>query len=409
MSKPTLKNRPLLSALTHTLTLSPAGLMEQEEARYQDNDDGSITVHYLGESDGDGSHPFNDCDGNGKLISHLHGQHDEQCQALGLTELHEHNLSLIDEDSAEFRAAWIDYATDSVAFVTWANANHNAYTTYRQTSDLDNTGTPAYYRQRAADAFDGYRKYIDNQPLSRADVDVFEAEGMAIDLDHTVNFTHEAKEAVWQQLQLLNKIGTPDHVILDCFRHSSENWALKGEGVQCRFDTSSFAGVWVPDESATQEIDRRAPVYEIGYIQQNQATMVLGQSKGYTVMVDVEKNSPTEDSEYDSWSDAFEHLSTLRKAHVPSALAQVVDNAPTIALGRRRASEELARNAMDEYNSWANGEVYSTVSANLSNVAIEGHEPIWEENDFDSCCGYVGDAGAKDALAEIDGMIECAE
>jgi hypothetical protein len=42
--------------------------------------------------------------------------------------------------------------------------------------------------------------------------------------------------------------GDPYAVLLDCYDHGGRHWSLSGGGMQCQFDTSRAAGVWVPDE-----------------------------------------------------------------------------------------------------------------------------------------------------------------
>lgn len=46
----------------------------------------------------------------------------------------------------------------------------------------------------------------------------------------------------------------PDAVALDCYSHGGESWSLHGGGMQCQFDTTSYAGVWVPDACLLDEL-----------------------------------------------------------------------------------------------------------------------------------------------------------
>jgi len=43
-------------------------------------------------------------------------------------------------------------------------------------------------------------------------------------------------------------------VEIDKYEHSSVSYSVKGEGYQCRWDTSNTWAVWFPDESAMQDI-----------------------------------------------------------------------------------------------------------------------------------------------------------
>ena len=49
--------------------------------------------------------------------------------------------------------------------------------------------------------------------------------------------------------------GDPYAQLLACYEHGSQHWSLSGQGMQCRWDTSNKAGVWVPDEYLRKEIE----------------------------------------------------------------------------------------------------------------------------------------------------------
>lgn len=49
--------------------------------------------------------------------------------------------------------------------------------------------------------------------------------------------------------------GDRDACLLACYQHGGESWSLSGQGMQCRWDTSNSAGVWVPDPYLRIELD----------------------------------------------------------------------------------------------------------------------------------------------------------
>lgn len=49
--------------------------------------------------------------------------------------------------------------------------------------------------------------------------------------------------------------GDKDALMLDLYDHSGQSWSLSGGGMQCRWDTSRGAGVWVPDDSLRKQLD----------------------------------------------------------------------------------------------------------------------------------------------------------
>ena len=49
--------------------------------------------------------------------------------------------------------------------------------------------------------------------------------------------------------------GDPDAQVLACYDHGGQHWSLSGQGMQCRWDTSNKAGVWVPDKCLREQIE----------------------------------------------------------------------------------------------------------------------------------------------------------
>lgn len=49
--------------------------------------------------------------------------------------------------------------------------------------------------------------------------------------------------------------GDRDACLLACYQHGGQSWSLSGGGMQCRWDTSNSAGVWVPDDVLRKELD----------------------------------------------------------------------------------------------------------------------------------------------------------
>jgi hypothetical protein len=43
-------------------------------------------------------------------------------------------------------------------------------------------------------------------------------------------------------------------VLLDKYEHGQSVWSVAGEGMECKWDTSRDAGVWVPDDSCLEHI-----------------------------------------------------------------------------------------------------------------------------------------------------------
>jgi len=59
-------------------------------------------------------------------------------------------------------------------------------------------------------------------------------------------------EKMWSEPEFFP--GDPDAQLLSCYSHSGEHWSLSGHGMQCRWDTSNSAGVWVPGDCLSNEL-----------------------------------------------------------------------------------------------------------------------------------------------------------
>ncbi len=59
----------------------------------------------------------------------------------------------------------------------------------------------------------------------------------------------------WQDCVREGLIGDPYAVVLDCYEHGGQIWSLSGGGMQCRWDTTHGAGVWVPDSCLREDLD----------------------------------------------------------------------------------------------------------------------------------------------------------
>lgn len=186
----------------------------------------------------------------------------------------------------------------------------------------------------------------------------------------------------WEAGRADGSIGDVDVVSLDCYQHGGTSWSVSGQGMQCQFDTARGAGVWVPDDCARDEINRRAPVYQKGRISNNNGTR--GNLKFYVRTFkmrghDVLDFDDTVHPVFEEWYQAFQYLDALDVA-VTSGAAE----------GRYAAAFELARNACEEYTPWLNGDCYGFVVATFENIAEVGDDPEWEFVSSDECWGFIG-------------------
>lgn len=350
-----------------------------------------LVVGYLVHDD-DCSHPLDDCDGMGKIIgrgeyeTRNHSEH-EMFEALGLDRNGDTNFELVQD---EVNAAWEAYL-GTVSDDTWfeiakalgAVENDGPYTLREVfnkirdeliTVDIFNEGSVLYAIASAG----RYMTCVDptREQMTEA--------AKLLDFD-----PNEVMKVEYAKAWDAGKIGDRDAVLLDVYDHSGIAWSLHGGGTQCRWDTSGGAGVWVPDDCAREEIDRRAPIYAHAWIRAT--NWMPGRDKAYDLFAMVDGLHKLVESS-DDWSALWAKAQDFSGGKPADATA--------LALGRRRAARELAAQAVEEYNSWLSGDCYGCVVETFKNVAEPGEDPKWEQVDSDACWGYVGSDWAQKVLRE---------
>lgn len=322
-----------------------------------------IVVGYLSD-DSDCGNPMEDWDGQGKLFSahRWSNTHSEMQAALALDSDWSRDLGLVDDHKPRLRLAWIEKAMDSAAFQVWAEDTAGARASL----------SPAYYKRRARKLWDETDGEYNYRETSVQDFECFE----------------DARDHVWEELRSEGLIGDKDVVSLDCYEHGGQSWSVSGEGMQCRFDTANGGGVWVPDDSARAEVDRRAKVYAFGVIEKNGSWTRASGKLRFTAVLD-DAFGALRSEEFAEWHEAFAWLESKSK-RLRLARRQA-DRAMQDRRGRGRAAREIAREALGEYNTWLSGNCYGIVAATFTNVAGTGEEPEWEFVESDECWGFIGD------------------
>lgn len=353
------------SVLTKELNLpfKPSSTMDYHEAIVKTSSN-QLHVGYLVDDD-DCRNPLEDSCGMGQIYTAHRDSttHAEMQEALGLDSSWEPDLDLVVEFISEMRKSWITTAANSSEFKQWCDetAGNRAsftdkYYTYRARKQWELSDEEIFYGQESIGYFD---------------------------------FTHDVMLNFWQELKDSGKIGNLDAVALDCYEHGGQVWSLSGEGMSCRWDTSSDAGVWVPDESALEEVTRRAAIYAFGNVYCNNKT---GPYKRYEGIYRDKKGEILENSEeFQSWGEAFRWLESKTKGKTATE-AQLTK-------GRNRALRELAREAVNTYNRWLAGATFGAVQATFS-IKGSKEEQQYEFIESDECWGFIGEEHALDFLKD---------
>ena len=279
--------------------------------------------------------------------------------ALAVDPCFEPELTLVEDFDADFKKAWVEAASSSSEFADWVDSIY----TRRSKADRDQ----GYYRWHAFRYWSACQQRGLYRPRRVSDFD----------------FTENVKLDVWARLRSAGKIGNKHAILITAVNQqtlklSDHNlatglpqppaapWLCSGDHV-----------VWLPDQEAEVEIERRAKAYMFGQV--TGFVPASGKPVFYAVTDEAygSKSSPA----FDSFGSAFEWLSKLADSLTPSTSQDVVDQA------YYRARTEIAQDCIDLWNKWANGEVYGQVVSTFKNHGSPD-KPVWELIDSDSCWGY---------------------
>lgn len=179
----------------------------------------------------------------------------------------------------------------------------------------------------------------------------------------------------------------PFIVPLDAYVHSGMHVSISGEGMQCRWDTSSVCGFWVAEGYAEEEVSRRAAVYAFGKIVEQK----LKTKTWYSVHLDRPLKTQPANPVFDNWADAFKCLENLKLKKVTKAQTR---------LGYERATREFCSGVLEAYNNWLAGDCWGVIS-----LVVDAEGNMIGESD--ECWGYIGHECAEEEIqSQLDWEIK---
>lgn len=334
---------------------------EASESMHAFNEDKTQCVIAYTVRDTDCENPLEDCDGMGKLyLRGRYGDRESEYEVksnLGLDQDGTPNLDLIPED--RLRAT----------FKSQLAAKALGRTHLRLVFDLVRDRDEDYEAVAALDGF-ADQMWAELEDFAVADPDDW---GKAMNILNS----RVTMQDVWGDCREQGLIGNRHAVVLDVYDHSGTHFSISGRGPNCRWDTTSGVGIWVPDKCAEEEIERRAKVYAKGVVAKARAGV-------YAAAVSLGANTFTRSPPYPTWYEAFQWLEA--QPH-PT---------PDMKAGYIRAREELAQEALDSYNSWCAGDCWGVVVETFE--ICNGEAKQLTE---DSCFGYVGSEFAESELRSM--------
>jgi hypothetical protein len=193
-----------------------------------------------------------------------------------------------------------------------------------------------------------------------------------------VEYENEMEEVLYQMWAEPEFFpGDPDAQMLACYEHGGQHWSLSGQGPQDRWDTSNFAGVWVPDSNLREELDTVAPTAARAFVR--------GVGKSYQLVRVLWADDEPTLVKLELYDDASALWGKARRI----AESQKAPTPRQIAWGRAQMAEIYCQQFLDTYNDIISGRVYGCV--------VETFDQSGVRIDEDACWGYVGD-WAEEAL-----------
>lgn len=201
---------------------TPSGVMQYRETLFERHGN-SLVVGYLVD-DPFPSNPFDDVDGIGVIYTRHRSSNtiQDMQQAMGMDSEWSCDLDLVHDQAVSVLKAEIKHRCDKAQLVA-----------YLMDASVLSMGQEEAMN-RLVDEF------IDER-YSDSTVELLDSLSDWKSWD-------ELRQDMWNEAIRNGAIGNPYTVVLDCYSHSGEVWSVSGQGMQCAFDTTNAAGVWVPDD-----------------------------------------------------------------------------------------------------------------------------------------------------------------
>lgn len=192
------------------------------------------------------------------------------------------------------------------------------------------------------------------------------------------------RDAAWERAREAGTIGHPLAVLLDIYEHSGVVYSVAGSGMQCRWDTSSCGAVWVPDDSAEENI-RYLALKKLGIGQVEWRGAAGSQDDPLYAQYSLDGGN-TWAGHFRTWHQAIEAM--------VEASGRVINQADLKRLMHDEA-RQYCESVLKEYNDWVNGEVFGVVVYVIDRATGERID-----DQDDECWGYIGNSYAEETLED---------
>lgn len=194
-------------------------------------------------------------------------------------------------------------------------------------------------------------------------------------------------EECWDEAYAAGEVGNPLAIPLDIYEHGGIAYSVTGSGMNCRWDTSRAAAVWVPDSDAIDNI-RSNVLSELGIGKVAWFGALGSETDPLHARYSLDGSTWVGEGEGWKWSDALDKLAS----------------ASTKAIGRKELDSlmyskaaEYCKGLLEEYNDWVNGNVYGVVC-----YVIDRSTGRVLKDEVDESWGCIGSEYAEE---ELDALV----
>lgn len=185
-----------------------------------------------------------------------------------------------------------------------------------------------------------------------------------------------AKHVLSRKVLKESCFGDPMAFALDIYDHGGRHYSFSSEGMQCRWDTSRGAAMWIPDDEARRYI-----------VSDTAKSLGLGEV-AYRKERDEEASRLMITLDGVSWKPVASYQEACAELEVKAAQALP---ARRWRKALREHAHRYAKALIEEYNAWCNGDVYGVCVYVIDRITGERIEE-------DECWGYIGTDYAESEL-----------
>lgn len=171
-------------------------------------------------------------------------------------------------------------------------------------------------------------------------------------------------------------------VLIDIYDHGQRAYSVSGGGMQCRWDTSRGAAVWVANALAREIIDSQAAVLKFGQVVNYD--ILRGPGPKFGAVAKPYGQPPIPLGRFENYWEALTALSVWARDNAAEATPEMAE------AGFQEALFTFAEAKIDEYDKWQRGECYGVATVEVT--------PEGEEVEADSTYGIIG---MEWAMAEL--------